>query len=524
MIPNFSGNVYALSFDPARQLLYAAGDGFVGSFDISAYCTITTPSASYTLSVLGSCSNVTASLSPVPPSSASVTYTLLNGSTVVATNTSGLFNGVSTAGNYMVKADIDMGCSDITESANVLLGSLTLGTQVQDACGGPGTGALTVTTGGLTGSSYSINGSPAQADSVFPHLDAGNYTVVVDGPNNGCSASVSVVVNSSDLMVKATGAGTVCAGSPIALQGITNGTNGRWTPSAGLSDSTVAYPLATPPATTKYYFEATQGTCTLADSVVITVNPLPVADAGPDITVCFGVDATLQGSGGGSYSWSPGTYLNNTAIAEPRVEDPRETVSYFLRVTDAQGCVSPPDTVSVHVAPLADISVGNDTTILTGQTVQLHATDVNGSGFTSFAWSPSAGLNDPAVQNPMADPGATTTYTVTASTPQGCEASASIKVTVVKGVMLLVPGAFTPDGNGHNEVLRVLSAGIKELKYFVVFNRWGQEVFRTSNLADGWDGRTRGESMPAGTYVWSVEAVDLTGRVQTGKGTVILVR
>ncbi|HEV2479756.1 MAG TPA: gliding motility-associated C-terminal domain-containing protein [Puia sp.] len=524
-IPGFSGNnVYALSYDPSKQLLYAAGDGFVGSFDISGYCTAPPGSTSYSLAVQGECSTITATLSPAPPAGATVTYTLLDGSTVVATNATGMFNGITGTGTYTVKADIGQGCTDITETANVSLQPLSFTTQVQNACGGPQTGILTVMTGGLTNVEYSIDNTSFQADSVFTGLSAGSYTLWVKGTNSPCEAMASVEIGGSDLTVQAGGAATVCAGSAVTLQGSTNGTNSRWTPSAGLSDTTVADPVASPLVTTKYYFVATKGVCTLADSVVITVNPLPVANAGPNTTVCYGQNTALQGSGGGSYAWSPAVYLSNPAIADPQVVDPLQSESYVLRVTDAEGCQSKPDTMSVRVLPVADVTAGADTTIVAGQTVGLYARDVNGTGFTEFSWSPAVGLDGPLIQAPMADPGSNITYTVTASTPEGCEATASIKVTVIKGVIFTAPGAFTPDGNGHNDVLRVIAVGIRELRYFAVFNRWGQEVFRTADLSAGWDGRIHGELMPAGTYVWTAEAVDVTGRILQGKGTVLLIR
>jgi len=522
-IPGYSGNsVYALAYDPARQLLYAAGNGFVGSFDISGYCASSTPTASYTLSALGVCSEIEASLSPAPPTGATVTFTLSEGSTVVATNSSGVFSGLTGIGVYTVKADIDLGCSDITESANVSLEPLNPGIREQAACGGPGTGSLTVMTGGLTNVTYSIDGVNFQTDSVFPDLNAGNYTITVDGP--GCKASVPAVVSGNDLTVKATGAATVCKGASVTLQGSTNGTGIVWTPSVGLSDTTTADPVATPPVTTKYYFQATKGECTLADSVVVTINQLPVANAGANTTICYNQNATLQGSGGGTYSWSPVLYLSNATIADPEVIAPPGSMSYVLRVTDAEGCQSLPDTVSVIVLPKAVVFAGDDTTILVGQPLELYATDVNGTGFTQFSWSPVTDLNNPGIQNPVANPAVDITYTVTASTPQGCAASGSMEVIVIKGVILTVPSGFTPDGNGHNDVLRVLAAGIRKLDYFAVFNRWGQEVFRTSNLSEGWDGRMHGEAMPTGTYVWTLEAVDIAGKVRAENGTVLLIR
>jgi gliding motility-associated-like protein len=116
------------------------------------------------------------------------------------------------------------------------------------------------------------------------------------------------------------------------------------------------------------------------------------------------------------------------------------------------------------------------------------------------------------------------TYTVTATTPAGCVGTGSIKIQAVKQADILVPGAFSPNGDGRNDLLRVHLIGMRSLSYFQVFNRWGQQVFASRNAADGWDGTLGGEAQPSGTYVWIAAGVDFRGNLLERRGTAILVR
>jgi gliding motility-associated-like protein len=95
-----------------------------------------------------------------------------------------------------------------------------------------------------------------------------------------------------------------------------------------------------------------------------------------------------------------------------------------------------------------------------------------------------------------------------------------VLIKTFKGPAIYVPSAFTPNGDGKNEMLRPVYVGIRELRQFAVFNRWGQMVFATRERDKGWEGRS---ALP-GTYVWLVQAVDATGRPMTEKGTVTLIR
>jgi len=176
------------------------------------------------------------------------------------------------------------------------------------------------------------------------------------------------------------------------------------------------------------------------------------------------------------------------------------------------GCAS--DTVTGEVKVVKASLVANDTTVMQNLPAQLNVI-ANGS----VQWSPAVGLNDPTSASPIATLPSDQEYTVSVITPEGCTTEKDIRVKVFKGPTIYVPSAFTPNGDGKNEILLPVYVGIKQLKQFAVFNRWGQKVFSTNNTGKGWNGN----SLP-GTYVWVVEAVNYLGQSMQLKGTVTLIR
>jgi gliding motility-associated-like protein len=424
---------------------------------------------------------------------------------------------------------------------------------VEDAANPPNTGTISVPLGNLAGPQVSIQsigatcanndgeldvtingGDPPYQVSVegvsygnsnlIGGLSSGNQFVSVQD-NNGClvTQTVNIPLNNNLTLFMGPGA-TICQGTSSMLTLTTNATAFSWSPAAGLDNPGIAQPNASPGASTTYTVSAALGVCVMTGTETITVLPAPVAVATGSDTICYGQSVQLEGSGGVSYQWAPATYLSSTTIPNPVVQTPQKSLTYTLNVTDANGCMSiEPGVVMVEVTTPV-VFAGNDTAVLIGQTVPLDAVDIDKSGFTNFQWSPALGLDDPSIQNPVATVTGDITYTVTASTPTGCSATASIKIVAVTVSDIAVPNAFTPNGDGHNDVLRVHLIGIKDFKYFRVFNRWGQQVFFSSDPGAGWDGTVGGQVQPLGTYVWMALGLDFSGRAVTRQGTVILIR
>jgi len=116
-------------------------------------------------------------------------------------------------------------------------------------------------------------------------------------------------------------------------------------------------------------------------------------------------------------------------------------------------------------------------------------------------------------------------YRVLVSDEQNCFDSASILVKIFKtNPQIFVPTAFTPNGDGVNDLFRPIGVGIKSIEYFRVYNRWGQLVFSTTINGHGWDGNIGGKPQSTNTYVWIVKGIDYLDRPFLKKGNVTLIR
>jgi gliding motility-associated-like protein len=162
---------------------------------------------------------------------------------------------------------------------------------------------------------------------------------------------------------------------------------------------------------------------------------------------------------------------------------------------------------------------GNDTVVIINTPFQLH-----GYGGNFYAWSPSTGLNDPKISNPVGKINEDMKYLLTVRTTEGCVDTASVQIRVFKGSAIYVPTGFTPNNDGRNDILKPEYIGIKSLSYFTIYNRWGQKVFTTNNLNTGWDGRSNLRGLDAGSFVWILKATDLVGKIYYLKGSFLLIR
>jgi gliding motility-associated-like protein len=423
-----------------------------------------------------------------------------------------------TAGLYTVYIKDANDCVKSTTTNIIQPATLSLnGSTVSANCNAQGKISV-VANGGVMPYTYANDGISFSAVSSFD-LPAGPHIITVKDANN-CTATFTTTVGliNNIILLKRTDT-TLCESKSVLLTATGNATSYSWLPTLGLNSPTSATPIATPTTSTKYYVTAKLGTCTKLDSVDVTVNPAPIPDAGPGTTICFGKDYTLQGSGGVNYSWTPTATLIGANTATP-VATPATTTTYQLRVIDNLGCASlVSDDVTVIITPPVVAYAGPDTTIVMGQPYQLQAI-----GAPFAVWSPSFDLDNPNVLNPIATLFVDRTYTVTVSTLDGCKGTATVKLKVIKGPEIYTPTVFTPNGDGKNDVLKVVPVGIVKLNYLRVYNRWGLVVFETTNSAVGWDGKIKDTTAPEGTYVYMVQGLSDKGKLITDKGTVILAR
>lgn len=405
-------------------------------------------------------------------------------------------------------------------------------------CDGGNNGSVTVTaSGGTAPYRYAFeNGTLGNSPTL--NNGPGTYNVIISDANN-CTftvTNVTIGLNNKLVFTPMTDPPAICEGGSTQLMMNSNASSYSWTTATGLSSNNIANPVASPVQTTIYTVQLTLGRCTATDDVMVTVNPAPIPDAGPDGDICYGQSYQLMGSGGVSYNWSPATYLVSPFADTTIVQRPASTITYRLSVRDGNGCTSLiTDAVTVKVTPpLKVITTPADTVVPQGALIPLQAVTLSQQNNQplpqsdlTYTWTPAAGLNNPGIAAPLATAGpvgSVNTYVVTARSTGGCEGQATVTVRVYNGPELYIPNAFTPNGDGKNDRFFPFPVGIEKLNYFRVMNRWGQVVFSTTTLHDGWDGRFKGIEQHSGAYIWMAEGISTDGQKITKKGTVTLIR
>lgn len=247
----------------------------------------------------------------------------------------------------------------------------------------------------------------------------------------------------------------------------------------------------------------------------MTINPLPTATFSvPDN--CPNKPFVINGTGSQgviSGTWSPAANIvgspNFTTTAGTGLSSfasnaqAAESGTFSLRVTDASGCVSDTVIKTSFIQPLAHPMVW-DTTVIIGEPIPLNASQT-GQGFT-YSWTPvTTDLDCLNCYNPTSTSTVDITYTVIISDNLGCaEVKSTYKVIIEPKTTVDVPTAFTPNGDGRNDIIYVDGWGIKSLQYFRIYNRWGELLFETNDIKTGWDGFYNGLAQNMETYVYQV--------------------
>jgi hypothetical protein len=392
-------------------------------------------------------------------SEAGIEYQLLNnssptGSPIIGTGATLIWTGLTSAGTYTISAaNSTTGCSMMMSgSASVTVSPLPNAYNMTGGgnyCSG-GMGVNVMLSSSQMGVNYQlfIDGSPFGAPvagignslmwpgSTMP----GTYTVVATNSTSGCTSTMNGSANVGVMPNPVADAGAdqvISSATSTTLSGNASGGSGTysylWAPSSELVDANVQNPSTVSlTATTTFYVTVTDMTtgCTGTAQVIITIAPpLTLSPTATPNVLCIGQSASLSanangGTGTYTYTWDPPMGLDNPNIANPTAS-PGATTTYFVTVDDGLSNTSGLVTLTVNPVPMP--SVSNSGPYCEGDAISLSAT-----GGTSFSWSGPQGFTS-TVQNPYL-PSATTlmsgTYTVTATNPFGCTATATTSVSV----------------------------------------------------------------------------------------------
>ncbi|MEO0898608.1 MAG: gliding motility-associated C-terminal domain-containing protein [Bacteroidota bacterium] len=352
------------------------------------------------------------------------TYAWTPDSSLSSNNTATTLAFPDTTTNYQVVVTAPWGCVDSSQ-VQVRVNQVSVGSD-QLICPGDTTnieafGGIAYTWTPIVG----LDSPNLQNPRAFP-LVTTVYTVAITD-SNGCTHFDSLLVNVRPRPTIDAGNDTsFCQGGSVQLQA-SGGLNYEWLTTDSISNSSIPNPIVNPTLATVYVVEGTDALgCTNTDSVLVSINLPPNADAGPDTQTKCGQDSVqLNASGGISYLWSPNVAINNLNIPNPRVL-PDSNQVYVVQVTDTNGCVN---TDSILVQAMYASAFGS-TTICEGDTTLLEATTIGGLG-ASYSWEPAGLLVDPNVQNAMAFPTVDTDFIVTVTDTSGCTDTDTLTISVI---------------------------------------------------------------------------------------------
>ncbi|GAO41795.1 T9SS C-terminal target domain-containing protein [Flavihumibacter petaseus] len=377
------------------------------------------------------------------------------------------------------------------------------------------------------------DGSTVDVQNPPPHAYStpGNYTVksVILG-NNGCwSDTFTQIITIGSIPQAAIDMpASICEDAsytPMDISTVAFGTINQWTWSIGSNTvTTQQVPEQTPAASgsipVQLRVQTKEGCVSAPVAKQLTVLPRPTLTVSGPSAICSNETANLlatstnPASDVSSWNWAPDG--PSTAAFAFSTRTPAD-YNFSVTGTAANGCISDAMPWQVTVTG-TQAYAGRDTVVADNQPVQL-----NGSGGPILQWSPPTGLDNPSSPNPVATIAHDMSYVLTASTSVGCFTKDTINIKVYKGPELYVPNSFTPNNDNRNDQFRFIAVGMREMKYFRIYNRLGQQVYN-SLAKTGWDGTFSGQQQPSGVYTWMASGVDYNGKVYVKKGTLLLLR
>lgn len=351
------------------------------------------------------------------------------------------------------------------------------------------------------------NAAPANSTWFFVDVETVDGCIITD--------SVFVDVIQTPPLPVITQDTAICLGDSILINA-SGATTVNWESTYNIDDQGNGNALVYP-ENDFYYLASFGNACaTLYDSVLVVVEEI-FPTVSNDTIICPGDSAFLIAGGGDSYVWSPANSLSDP-FNQSTYAYPSTPTTYSVTVTSLNGCARTVD-VTVDLYPLPVVSAGPDAFIQYGEEVVL-----GGSTLAHlYWWTPTDSLSCDQCLNPIANPGTLTDYIFNVVDVNGCRNSDTM--TVYIDAVLYVPNAFTPNGDGINDIFYAFG---KEIKTFemLVFNRWGNLIFQTDNIDYGWDGRFKGILSPFDLYVWKIKYTDYINPevINVKRGHVTLVR
>lgn len=495
--------------------------------------TITEP-LPLTLSTAGfpaTCNSSNTGQAVVIPAGGTPTYTYQwfpNGGTGASAN--GLY-----AGTYSVTVTDNNGCTATGSATVTQPAPLTVtASGTTTICNGQSTTINANASGGNGGYIYIWNSSMMGATQTISPSSPTTYSVTVTDIN-GCSsntATVSINVTSLTLANLTTSTpAIICEGGTATVAASVSGNTGPvtlvWSNGLGTGNG----PFTVSPTSSTNYNVIVTDACnnSITATIPVLVNPLPVININPvsgtncgEVNLLFADNSTTNN--GAFYNWNFGDGYTSSAVSPVHNYTQSGVFNVTVTVTSPFGCVNTATTTATATVlstskALFTAEATDGTTI--SPIYKFYNSSINS---VSYNWYFGDGATSTIInpQHTYADKGEYLVSLVTIS-PDGCKDSVSVPVEIKPEFTLYIPNAFTPDGNGHNDVFTAKGSEINEFK-MMIFDRWGEKIFETDNIYSGWDGTANGGNKISKTdvYVYKIMVKDFRNKQHNYTGHVTL--
>jgi gliding motility-associated-like protein len=384
---------------------------------------------------------------------------------------------------------------------------------------------------------WKINGVPYPIPTTtypqFSHVftQPGNYTItLIVGTETNCYDTTSVTITVNGIpSITAINDQRICLGGSVQLSANSSVGNYQWDPSpnSGLSCYTCSNPVASPTLTTEYIVSTVNvAGCRNRDTVLVTVIQPFTMTLQPQVdTICIGDTIRLIANGASTYIWTPASTLSCSTCFNP-VASPRSTTVYEVVGKDDYNCFSSSLSATIVVGEYPTITMPPSQVLATGTNYTIVPVITNGP-IVKYDWTPSVNLDCDTCANPIASVRKDVCYELIATNQFQCADTATFCIRAFcENSQVFIPNTFTPTASTNN-IFRVRGTGIKTIKTFRIFNRWGEMVYERTNIApngEGWNGRVRGVMASSDVYIYTAEVLCENDVPFTYKGNVTLIR
>jgi len=446
------------------------------------------------------------------------------------------------AGTYIVKliAVSNNGCSDSTTRTVTVNPKPTVDFSINRRAQCLSTNQFvftnlsTITTGTITAAwSFGNGATSVQASPSYSYLAAGSYNVkLVSTSAEGCKDSITHSITVRPMPTGTLNTPTtnlLCEGGTVTLTA-SGGTTYQWFINGGaIVGATTASYAATQPGTYTVNVVSADG-CIASATGAVTLQLVrkPTVNFTFD-KYCAGFptqftdQSNIANSNVVAYSWNFGQGQGTSTLQNPTYTFPTaSTYSVSLIVTPV-ACPSLATSITKPVSVVAPPANQRYIALnaVENRDLQLEARVFGGA---IYSWSPSTGLSSSLISNPIFNYNAEVDYVISITTGIGCILKDTQLVRIFKEKEIYVPKGFSPNGDGNNDKIFPRLVGVRTLTYFKVFNRWGQLLFMTTNINEGWDGTYKGVKQPMEGYVWIAEGIDFDNNLIKRTGTFLLLR